>query len=71
MAPTTSSRQPMKEADAASYIGMSVSWLRKARMRDDLDQPAYLKIGSKAVRYHPDDLDAWMQSRRRQCAEAA
>lgn len=61
---------PMKTPDAAKFLGVSDSYLRKARMRDDPAQPPYLKIG-KAVRYDPADLEAWKARQRRTGSEAA
>jgi predicted DNA-binding transcriptional regulator AlpA len=58
---------PMKEDDAAAFIGMSVSYLRLSRMRGATkctDAPPFVRIG-KAIRYLPRDLDAWLESRRR------
>ncbi len=49
----------LKDPEAASYIGMSESWLRQSRMRGNPDAPPYIKIG-KAVRYLKADLDAWL-----------
>lgn len=48
---------------AAHYIGMSESWLRKSRLEGNPDAPPYLKIG-KSVRYLTSDLDAWLAQRR-------
>jgi hypothetical protein len=48
---------------AADYIGVSVSFLNKARLTGK--GPTYLKIGAR-VMYEPADLDAWINSRRRQ-----
>ena len=56
--------QTLKDPEAAKYIGMSESWLRQARMNGNPDAPPFLKIG-RAVRYLQDDLDAWLESRRR------
>ena len=63
MAQNTESRT-LTDRDTAIYIGMSESWLRQARMNGNLDAPPFLKIG-RAVRYLQDDLDAWLESRRR------
>lgn len=54
--------QAMKTAAAAAYIGKSVSWLTKARMRGT--GPVYMKLGG-GVLYDANDLDAWMQAGRR------
>ena len=54
----------LTDRHTAIYIGMSESWLRQARMNGNPDAPPFLKIG-RAVRYLQDDLDAWLESRRR------
>lgn len=59
---------PSKQA--AEYIGMSESWLRKSRLEGNTDAPPYLKIG-KSVRYLKSDLDAWLNQRRRVMTEVA
>lgn len=59
---------PSKQA--AEYIGMSESWLRKSRLEGNTDAPPYLKIG-KAVRYLTSDLDAWLNERRHVANEVA
>jgi len=50
------------EKETAQYIGMSVSWLRQARMKGDKNAPPFLKIG-KSVRYRKSDLDAWLDTK--------
>ena len=40
----------LSERDAARYLGMSYSWLRHARLRQDEDAPPHIRLG-KAVRY--------------------
>ena len=47
----------LSEPDAAFYIGMSVSFLRKARRVGQ--GPAYHQIGRRVV-YGVTDLDAWL-----------
>lgn len=50
---------------ASTYIGMSESWLRQARMLAVSNQqgPPFIKLG-RSVRYLKTDLDDWMQSLR-------
>ena len=52
------------EMQAAKYIGMSVSFLRKDRMNGILEGrtpgPRWGKVGKRVV-YLKDDLDAWLQ----------
>ena len=46
--------------EAGSYIGMSVGFLRKhVRLRT----VPYTRIGSKALRFNRDALDAWVTAR--------
>ena len=59
-------RPPLNERDAASYIGMSVAYLRLSRMRGATkctSAPPFVRMG-KSIRYLPRDLDAWLESRR-------
>ena len=55
----------LSELEAASYIGMSRSFLRQSRMDGDrvnrTPGPRYLKIG-RSVRYLIEDLDAWLET---------
>ena len=50
--------------EAAIYIGRSVSWLRKKRLRgaDDPGDPGprYLKTSGGSTIYLREDLDAWL-----------
>jgi predicted DNA-binding transcriptional regulator AlpA len=54
-------QQRVKERDAASYIGMSVPFLRLSRCNGG--GPPYLRMG-RAIRYDIADLDKWLDSRR-------
>lgn len=49
---------------AARYLGLSASTLNKLRCRGG--GPKFLKITRTAVRYDPNDLDAWIAARRRE-----
>jgi predicted DNA-binding transcriptional regulator AlpA len=50
----------LTERDLARITGMSVASIRRWRL---LRQgPKYIKIGA-AVRYKPEDLSAWLESR--------
>lgn len=51
-----SSPAALTDAQAARYIGMSISWLRQSRMRGGPDMPPYIKIG-RSVRYRAFDLE--------------
>ena len=58
---------PLPVRDAAARLGVSASFLNKARMSGD--GPAYLKIGRRVL-YRPTDLDAFAAAaRRRQVRE--
>ena len=53
------------EQETSTYIGMSRSFLRQARMegqrKNRTDAPPFIKIG-RAVRYLKEDLDRWLDS---------
>jgi predicted DNA-binding transcriptional regulator AlpA len=48
--------------DAAHFLGMSLSWLAKARMRGD--GPTFIKVG-RSIRYAEPTLIQWIKSRQR------
>lgn len=55
----------LDERDAATYIGMSAGFLRRARMvgrtKSGVTGPNFVKVpGGRAVRYRLADLDAWL-----------
>lgn len=52
----------LKSQEAADFLGVSVSWLNKSRMRGA--GPVYLKMGG-SVRYALPDLEAWLAAQRR------
>lgn len=57
----------LTEKEAAKYIRMSRSFLSQDRMNGHragrTPGPRYMKLG-RAVRYHKDDLDDWLNNRR-------
>lgn len=57
----------MNEAEAAKHVGMSVAFLRAARLRGTVGNrtvpPPYYKLG-RTVRYKRADLDHWLEQRR-------
>ena len=53
----------MHRKQAAVYLGLSLSWLDKARLRGD--GPPYLKIGGRVV-YDSADLDGFLAHCRHQ-----
>lgn len=51
-------------AEAASYTGLSESYLAKLRMGTGPQVgPIYCRIGLRAIRYRRKDLDDWMESK--------
>jgi hypothetical protein len=54
----------LDETAAATYTGLSVSYLRASRLENPRTEgPPFVKAG-RAVRYLVSDLDAWLTSRR-------
>lgn len=64
---TQPQRRGLSEAEAATYIGMSRSFLRQARMDgkrlNRTPGPPFSKIGRKVL-YLKDDLDNWLEEHR-------
>ena len=62
-------KKVFKEAEAASYICMSRSFLAQDRAYGTLANrtsgPKFIRIG-RAIRYLKDDLDNWLESYRRE-----
>ena len=53
----------MSADEAASYTGLSASYLAKLRMGTEPQAgPKFLRIGRRAIRYRRADLDEWMNS---------
>ena len=48
--------------ETTKFLGVSLSWLAKARLRGD--GPRYTKIG-RSVRYARSDVDAYVKARKR------
>jgi predicted DNA-binding transcriptional regulator AlpA len=53
----------LKPSQAADYLGLKPSTLAKMRVRGD--GPRYAKLGRKIVVYETDDLDQWIEERKR------
>lgn len=57
-------RRCLTEKEAAHYIGMSASYLRRSRMEGAIGNstpaPKWLKIG-RSVRYLKEELDNWLE----------
>jgi len=56
-----SSADSLVERDAATYIGMSVAWMRVRRRKGG--GPIFVRAG-RSVRYRPADLDSWVRAHR-------
>jgi predicted DNA-binding transcriptional regulator AlpA len=57
---TTGRRILMTTEQAAEYLGLSVSALTKWRHYSI--GPDYVKIGPRAIRYHLDDIQAYIEA---------
>jgi predicted DNA-binding transcriptional regulator AlpA len=62
MAASASATRRLHRKQAAVYLGLSLSWLDKARLKGD--GPAYVQIGGRVV-YDTADLDAFLAQHRR------
>ncbi len=51
----------LTEQEAAAVIGFTPRFLQARRHRGD--GPAFIRVSSRAVRYRPEDLDAWIADR--------
>jgi predicted DNA-binding transcriptional regulator AlpA len=60
--PAIFDRRMLRVSEAATFLGLSVSFLNKLRCAGA--GPAFRKIG-RAVVYDPADLEAWLVDRRR------
>jgi predicted DNA-binding transcriptional regulator AlpA len=60
----TDPKRVLRAPEAANYIGLSESTLAKRRLYGL--PPAFLNLGGRAVGYAIDDLNAWLESCRRQ-----
>jgi hypothetical protein len=62
----TNRKRGFSTREAAQYIGRSVSWLRKKRLRAVADPgnpgPRYLKTDGGSAIYLREDLDRWLDS---------
>ena len=58
----------LTEKEAATYIGMSRSFLSQDRMNgyriNRTPGPVFIKLG-RSVRYHIQDLDQWLEKHRK------
>lgn len=58
----------MSSEEAAEYLGVDATTLRAWRLSGRYALPFY-RIGTRAVRYRKEDLDAWMAKRVHRPAE--
>jgi len=63
-----SEKPAQNEKQAAEFLGVSVHWMRRARWKGN--GPAFCKYGS-AVRYDPETLSAYRDSRIRKSTSDA
>ena len=61
--PQKSVSRRLHRKQAATYLGTSLSWLDKSRLRGN--GPAYLQVGGRVI-YDVQDLDAYLATCRRQ-----
>jgi predicted DNA-binding transcriptional regulator AlpA len=59
----------LRPPGAASYLGLSASTLAKMRLRGD--GPPYSKAGPRIVVYDVQDLNAWLDARKRKSTSEA
>lgn len=48
---------------AAQWLGISASFLEKARFNRDPDGPPFVRIGSRSIRYDVRALETWLAAR--------
>ena len=60
----TDTKRVLRAPEAAAYVGLSPSTMAKRRIYGF--PPAFLNLGGRAIGYAIDDLDAWLESCRRQ-----
>lgn len=48
--------------EAAETLGVTSNWLYKAKQRGD--GPPFVMLGSRTLRYRPEDLRAWAEANR-------
>ncbi|HOB62904.1 MAG TPA: helix-turn-helix domain-containing protein [Candidatus Competibacteraceae bacterium] len=64
-------RRLLTDPEAATYLGVSLSFLRQGRMEgrraNRSPGPPFIRMG-RAIRYDLQDLDAWLAANRREVA---
>ena len=63
-------KQVLRTPEAANYLGLAISTLEK--MRAAGTGPRYVRLTARAIGYTVDDLNTWLDMRRREpgCNEA-
>jgi predicted DNA-binding transcriptional regulator AlpA len=56
----------MTTTEAAARIGVAEITMRLWRWRDTPQQPPYVRVGTRGVKYRLGDLDKWLASRTHQ-----
>jgi len=51
----------LKPAEAARRLGVSKSYLAQLRVQGR--SPTFIRLGARAIRYRPEDLDTWLSAR--------
>jgi predicted DNA-binding transcriptional regulator AlpA len=59
----TESKRVLRPPEAATYTGLSESTLAKRRLKGLA--PSFLSLGGRAIGYAVDDLNAWLETCRR------
>jgi predicted DNA-binding transcriptional regulator AlpA len=65
----TDTKRVLRAPEAAKYTGLSESTLAKRRLHGQ--PPAFLNLGGRAIGYAIDDLDAWLETCRRNSTSQA
>ena len=51
----------MSEAEAAEFLGYTTRFLQERRRRGQ--GPKFVRISQRAIRYRPEDIRAWIESK--------
>jgi predicted DNA-binding transcriptional regulator AlpA len=62
-------KRVLRAADAATYVGLRPVTLEKFRVTGE--GPRFIKLTGRAIGYVREDLDAWIEERRRQSTSAS
>jgi hypothetical protein len=71
----TTPRRTLRTTDAAKYLGVSASLLRKMRMRGPEDRlgagPSFIRLSASLIVYEINSLDEWLDGHRARSASVA